>query len=676
MARREGEASMTRAQRMFAGALMVVGLLAAVWVAVGRVMVEQTNRTVGLAVDWEEVRALSAAEGIDPRDALIVLQSAGATHLAVPEMALGDVVARGEVALFGRGDTAEVWADDAGTLHQVGRGLKARFPGTYQRTESGEGEQWLSVPAVAVEMPTAGVGYPRRAIEAATGAGMGIVARPRYQGVRTPQAVDQVMRAASDIGAEIIVFGGEQIVGFPGNADTTALTMQQLGLTFGMIELTPQLGAAELATRLNHRLVRVHSITEAEMRTISPRRAIERFVRAAREREVRLLYLRLLPASPQGVLTGNAEYLSAVRSGLRAQAMRMGRPRPLAPFSTPPWLLAVVQIGVCGALLWLIQTLFALPGRWFWPLAAVFVVAGAGTMVLIAGLARVVAALVAAIVFPIIAVSYAARAATSRSDGRPSVGSALGGVLGGFLVVSVVTILGGLLIVGLLGDSSYLVRVAQFRGVKLAQFVPILAVALVWLARSTDAYRREMSGAGPDMVDYHSGDTVPEWPALWAGLREALGGLVAYWHVAVAFAGLALLAMLLVRSGNEAAGAVLPMEVELRTLLDRLLVVRPRTKEIFLGHPAMLLALLLAVRRVRPGLWIAFALGAVGQISLLNSFCHVHTPLLLTLLRVFNGLWIGLLGGIVLCALWDALGGAPPVEEEQQPPLDEDDDEG
>ena len=54
---------MTRAQRMFAEALIVVGVLGALWVAVGRTMVEQTNRTVALAVDWQEVRALAGAEG-------------------------------------------------------------------------------------------------------------------------------------------------------------------------------------------------------------------------------------------------------------------------------------------------------------------------------------------------------------------------------------------------------------------------------------------------------------------------------------------------------------------------------------------------------------------------------------------------------------------------------------
>jgi len=673
---------MTRAQRMFAEALIVVGVLGALWVAVGRTMVEQTNRTVALAVDWQEVRALAGAEGVEPIDVLTVLRSVGATHLAIPELAVGDLIDRGEVALFSHGGTVEVWADDPGTLLQVARGLQSRFPGSYQRTEVGEeGEQWLTAPSAAVDDPAVGAGYPRAAVEVAGQLGLAIVVRPRWQGVRTAQSAEQVMQAAADIGASMVVFAGEQVVGFPGNVDATAAAMQRLGLTYGMIELAPQLGAGELATRLEHQVVRVHSITDAEMRTMSAARASERFVRAAREREVRLLYLRLLPAPSEGLLAGNAEYLSRVRSDLRAHGLRTAssaageRAEPLAPFWTPPWALIVVQIGVCAGLLWLVQAFFALPPRWFWALAGLLIVGAVARMLLMPEIGRTMGALTAAVIFPTIAVCYVARAAVSMGTDRPRLGSALWPVLGGFLAVSAVTAIGGLLVVGLLGDSAYLTKVAQFRGVKIAQVAPLLVIALIWLARSTDAYRARLANAGPDMIDYHTGDTVPEWPALWAGLREALRGLVAYWHVAAAFIALGILAVLVVRSGNEAGGAILPGEMQLRALLDRLLVVRPRTKEVFLGHPVMLLALLLALRRVRPGVWIALAAGAIGQVSLLNSFCHVHTPLLLTLIRVFNGLWLGALGGVVVCLLWDAFGGAPPVEQQPVPPEDESDDE-
>jgi hypothetical protein len=140
---------------------------------------------------------------------------------------------------------------------------------------------------------------------------------------------------------------------------------------------------------------------------------------------------------------------------------------------------------------------------------------------------------------------------------------------------------------------------------------------------------------------------------------------------------LRLLAMLVMRSGNEATGAVLPLEMEMRSALDRILGVRPAHQGGLhrpphppprdpACHPS-------GAARACGSL---FAIGTIGQVSLLNSFCHVHTPLPLTVLRVFNGLWVGALGGVVLCALWDFFGGAPEPEPEPPPQasleLDED----
>lgn len=668
---------MTRTQKLVAAALILVGLLAALWVAVGRVMVEQTNRTVGITVDWEEVRALAAAAGVTPGKVLGDLRAAGATHLAVPEMALADVIARGEAALFSRGDVVEIWADDPATLHQISRGLGARYPyppGAFRRTEAAVGENWLSVPAAAVADPAVGVGYPRAAVAAAHGAGLIVVARPRYQGVRGPEAADRVVRATAEVGAQIVVFAGDMVAGYPGNLQSVAYALRDTGMEFGYLELTPQLGATELATRLHHRIVRVHSITDLEMRTASRDRALDRFTRAAREREVRLLYLRMFPSAPDGVLVGNVRYVEALVDTLRAQGLRVGHPKPLAPFSTPPWALALVLLGLYGGLLWLVQALFALPARWFWALAAALLIVGTVMTLFVTEPTRTLAALAVAIIFPILSMGYTALGATAAGHEGLRLHRAVGPLIAAFLTVSAVTAMGGLLIVGLLGDTAYLNQIAQFRGVKPAQVLPLLVITLLWLGRTMPAYRERLTTTGPEMVDYHTGDGVAEWPALWAGLREALNAVVRYWHVALALVGLAVLAMLVIRSGNEVSGAVLPGEQQLRALLDRLLGVRPRTKEVFLGHPVLLLALLLTLRRARPGLWIAFALGAIGQVSLLNSFCHTHTPLLLTLLRVFNGVWIGIIGGLILCALWDRLGGAPRTVE--QPGLEPDEDRG
>ena len=91
------------------------------------------------------------------------------------------------------------------------------------------------------------------------------------------------------------------------------------------------------------------------------------------------------------------------------------------------------------------------------------------------------------------------------------------------------------------------------------------------------------------------------------------------------------------------------LETALRDNLERLLIARPRTKEVFVGYPALMIALWLTKRNLLPRYRELFRLAsAVGFSSVVNSFCHFHTPLWLILLREFNGLWTGLLVGAVL----------------------------
>ncbi len=634
---------MTGTQRVFLVILFVVGLGASLLVLSQRVAVERGNATVGVAVDFLEVQRLAGTTGESLEATMRQFKDAGATHLAVTEDSLENLMDRGQVSLYSGGATVRMRLDSAYRLQQVVMALSSRFPGSYVQQGEAEGDFRLKCPAAAVSHPATGVGYSPDALEAARAVGLEIVARPRWEGIRTRAGVERAVELAAKTGAEIVVFSGDQVVGFPGFVGATAEALVANGLTFGYIELAPQVGAASLAGALDFKVVRVHSITEPEMRIITLSRAVERFVKAARERNVRLFYLRLFPGDARGPASINFEYVAAIHDGLAARGMTTGVPTPFAPLRIPPWQLALVRVALCGGLLWIVQSLFGLRASWFWALAALLVLGGGGAMMVATDMVRSLCALGAGIVFPTLAVGWAARYLATPAEGeRPSLAAAFPRQILAFAGVSAITIAGGLVIAALLSDSAYLMKIAQFRGVKFAQFLPLMAIALVWLARSMPWY-----------AEADCGQTRAEWPAIWAGLRGALSQPIVYWHAVAAMIGLAVLAMLMMRSGNDAGGAVLPGELQFRALLDKILIVRPRTKEVLLGHPVMMLALLMMIRGTPRGLWAALAVGAIGQVSLLNSFCHLHTPLTLTLLRVFNGLWVGALAGIVLCVVWD-----------------------
>lgn len=108
--------------------------------------------------------------------------------------------------------------------------------------------------------------------------------------------------------------------------------------------------------------------------------------------------------------------------------------------------------------------------------------------------------------------------------------------------------------------------------------------------------------------------------------------------------GLGLLLMVFERRGNATGGTPSQFETELRRDLQDT-IVRPRFKEVG-AHPLAILAL----GGHLPASFASLMLlgGVMGQASILNTFSHFHTPVLISATRCFIGLGVGLLLGMIL----------------------------
>jgi hypothetical protein len=114
-----------------------------------------------------------------------------------------------------------------------------------------------------------------------------------------------------------------------------------------------------------------------------------------------------------------------------------------------------------------------------------------------------------------------------------------------------------------------------------------------------------------------------------------------------------LIAYVIVRSGNAPASWKNPLEQSLRDHLEEWLRVRPRFKEFAVGHPLLLLGFALGwARKPLKNLAldgrILIVFGMLGPISIINTFCHLHSPLALAYERSVLGL---ILGGLIGAAL-------------------------
>ena len=127
--------------------------------------------------------------------------------------------------------------------------------------------------------------------------------------------------------------------------------------------------------------------------------------------------------------------------------------------------------------------------------------------------------------------------------------------------------------------------------------------------------------------------------------------------IAVLLIGL-IFTIYLLRSGNYVS---LPSgELFFRNLLENTLFIRPRMKEIWIGYPFLMFSFfLLHSESSLKWRWFFKSLACVAFISLLNSFCHFHTPPIISFYRSFLGLIIGNIIGISGIILYHTLNYIP-----------------
>ena len=196
----------------------------------------------------------------------------------------------------------------------------------------------------------------------------------------------------------------------------------------------------------------------------------------------------------------------------------------------------------------------------------------------------------------------------------------------GFLFRSVAMCLGvGLFIQALMYDPRYLLNLIPFYGVKLAIIIPIILIGLYFyiephrLSAIIHVFRR-----------------VSMLPVNSVVLASAV--------FAVSFLGFYLL-----RSGNYISWAVPGVEHWVRSMLEDWLFIRPRTKEFLVGYPILLIAYVGVGRWIpKKWLWFFLTIGGVALISMVNSFCHFHTPFLVSVYRSILGVCLGSGLGFIL----------------------------
>lgn len=611
-------------------------------------------------MDYGDFVSLARAYDYNQEQLLVALRRAGLTSLAVSEE-LGSALNNGEDAVLVPGqqllDQARLSPVSEPTLASLLRAGKVRSDELYllvsdtrelPRYRAALARHFrpnsvhriaptvFAIRSQADYLNGLGLGLPAAPLTLARKVGLLLIPRVQNDDRYGAPDIEALMRAFKDDRERVssVVFFGQrnEALGFPNHLDDTADAFRKEKYNFGLIEtydrVQVQKGSEGLGERIPAQTVRVQAINKLELDKLDLRTVVARYLLGVRERNVRIVYLRpfLHPDGDASIEQTNVEMVRDIAEGLRARGFTLGRATPVREVPLFPIVIFLASLAVPALFLLLWDKLGGRSQRY-----ALFAFALDGALVVGGYLAhhdllvRKFLALCGAIFFALAAVVSIARA--FRAPSVVTFGESLVAGLRTTFTATGVSLAGALLVVGLLSTALLMEEIQAFSGVKLVIVIPPLAALGFYL------YTRRFRG---DPLDVRESAMEP------VRFYQALGGL--------ALLGAAFL--YISRSGNQSDIAPSAFELSLRSGLTAVLGVRPRFKEFLFGFPFMMLLPALRLEHRRIVGWLFALVIGIGTADVIDTFSHLHTPLVVSLIRLFNGLALGVVLGIAAIAVY------------------------
>jgi hypothetical protein len=642
--------------RVFFGVSLVLSFFVAADVLFRRVAFEAENRQVELVVSYRDLRHMAHLNGVAIEDVLPRLkEEAGITSVGVEEETVEEFLAAGKATLLQGSQILDMYrigaiaqrsvvtflyseyrvdplrsyfiVEQRADFERLRRFLEAEFGSA--RVRSLDRHNVIEVLGEKDDLLLIGLGISEDTVALVKAHGLGVIPRLANTSRMSEDVVRQKLNSLKVVDfVNVVIFDGTAVLGYPSFLPLVAEKLTYSGMNIGLVEFSIQSGIYGLAALMPTSVFRVHSMSDGEIDKLSIDQAISRYVRAAKERSNLILFLKpyQVPADQgtRSVIDYNIGYFRQVHDALVSRDFVVGKVRQLplehyAPIRPIEWI--VLSFGVLACFLGLVNVFK--PVR-FWVLGAalcVWLIVNYVVLVTGAGLLWLKClALITACVVPALAVI------TQYPQDQMFVPSLSVRVYRAVLLalrVAGIALGGGLLVAALLSDIRFLVGVDQFFGVKISFMVPLILMGVFFFLR-------------PHRVSAF----------LYVFRRLFFAPVRTSFLVACVFC-LIFMFVYIVRSGNAVSFDVPVYETWFREGLETLLFVRPRTKEFLIGYPFLMIGVLYMFRPFfQNWLWFFNVLGAVALVSVVNSFCHVHTPLFISVYRCFLGVFFGVLCGL------------------------------
>ena len=304
--------SRRRGRLSFAWVLLWLGVTLSALSLVSRARHEAAPASVEIALEWDNATRLASAQGVPLERWLRAMKSRGARGVTLDVESVRELGQSGRLTLLGRAEasallpaTARLPGDYRFVILCRDAALMARVRAAFEGHRLTKPAMALAPDALAVALSNASlsawpIGLDGAAIEILRRAKMEPIARLSDWTGLTPTRLDALFGQLRAVGARIVVMGAASSkVSAPGDVTLLPLTARLLrrhGLSLAWIEADQTRGTPALARLSEGFIVRAHRISSVDSLSLEPGQIVDRYARAARERNVRLFLIQMRAA--------------------------------------------------------------------------------------------------------------------------------------------------------------------------------------------------------------------------------------------------------------------------------------------------------------------------------------------------------------------------------------------
>ena len=430
--------------------------------------------------------------------------------------------------------------------------------------------------------------------------------------------LDQVLYVKDKFGVSQVQLRGDNVFGYPNNIRKYFVKMQDKGLCILLTEFQTKIGLSEYLNLNNGSITRAHEISVDELK-LSKQDLGARISRAIKERNMRFISLRNFidykdDESIEESIDKLYQSINIAKSQIEWE-FKPGYTKPVPIMKKD--IISEVLIGISFSAL-IGALILSLDGRYTKLSVSAFII----TLVLsLITILSDINFLIKMYTFVVAIVGASSAIIIPYNIKNKS-------YIIKYILSFLLAILTGIIISSIMYGTDYILKLKSFSGVKLLYILPLMIIA-IWAFITSDNFSWK-NIKSLDQIKYR--------------LVQIIKNMKLH-HYIIIFIVMFGAYMYISRSGNS--GSAGELELQIRALMERILYVRPRTKEFILGYPALFIAYYLYYKTKNKYSKYILILGAMGTMSTVNTFTHLHTPFLYSLLRSIYGVLFGSIVGII-----------------------------